>query len=208
VAAGTVQAAADETAAKAALRRWVLDRRAEMTRGQLAAAARRLTDAVVSAPEIAAARCVAAYASFGREPGTRHLLDELVTRDVLVLLPVLLPGRDLDWAQYTGPGDLEPAALGMVEPVGARFGTAGISRADVVLVPALAVDRYGVRVGRGGGSYDRALGAARSDAPRWALVYDVELLPPGVRAPAEPHDVRVHGAVTPADGLVVFDAGA
>jgi 5-formyltetrahydrofolate cyclo-ligase len=195
-----VEAAARD---KAALRRWVLDRRAGMSRAQLAAAARRITDAIIGAPEIAAARCVAAYASFGREPGTRHLVDALAAQEVVVLLPVLRPGRDLDWAQYSGPGDLEPAAGGMVEPVGARFGVGAIARADVVLVPALAVDRFGTRLGRGGGSYDRALALARGSAPRWAMVYDGELLPPGVRAPAEPHDIRVHAAVTPADGVVV-----
>jgi 5-formyltetrahydrofolate cyclo-ligase len=95
----------------------------------------------------------------------------------------------------------------MVEPVGARFGVGAIARADVVLVPALAVDRFGMRVGRGGGSYDRALALAPKSTPRWALVYDGELLPPGLHAPTEPHDIRVHAAVTPSDGLAVFGAG-
>ena len=69
----------------------------------------------------------------------------------------------------------------------------------VVLVPALAVDRRGVRLGRGAGFYDRSLTLARPDTPLIAVVRDDELLD---RLPAEPHDVRMTHALTPQKGLV------
>ncbi|GAB7181327.1 5-formyltetrahydrofolate cyclo-ligase [Kitasatospora sp. Ki12] len=140
---------------------------------------------------------VAAYVSVGAEPGTRPLLDALREEGVRVLLPVLLPDNDLDWAEYAGPEGLAPAGRGLLEPVGPRLGPEAVTEAAVVLLPGLAVDRGGLRLGRGGGSYDRVL--ARLDRagvrPVLAvLLYEHELLE-GV--PAEPHDLPVDLAVTP-----------
>ncbi|MGA5818449.1 5-formyltetrahydrofolate cyclo-ligase [Kitasatospora sp. NPDC094028] len=140
---------------------------------------------------------VAAYVSVGAEPGTRPLLDALRSRGARVLLPVLLPDNDLDWAEYDGPGSLAPAGRGLLEPVGPRLGPAAVTQASVVLLPGLAVDGRGLRLGRGGGSYDRVLARLeRSGAhPVLAvLLYGHELLE---RVPAEPHDLPVDLAVTP-----------
>ena len=108
-------------------------------------------------PELAEARTVAAYVSVGREPGTRALLDALRARGVRVLLPVLLPDNDLDWAAYEGPDALARAGRGLLEPAGPRLGPDAVTGADAVLLPGLAVDGGGMRLGRGGGSYDRVL---------------------------------------------------
>jgi 5-formyltetrahydrofolate cyclo-ligase len=69
---------------------------------------------------------------------------------------------------------------------------------DVVLAPGLAVDRRGVRLGRGAGYYDRALAAVR--APVAVLLYDAELVEEDL--PAEPHDRPVTAVVTPLRGWV------
>ncbi|MFJ9692908.1 5-formyltetrahydrofolate cyclo-ligase [Kitasatospora sp. NPDC101183] len=140
---------------------------------------------------------VAAYVSVGAEPGTRPLLDALRGRGVRVLLPVLLPDNDLDWAEYAGPGALEPAGRGLLEPVGPRLGPEAVTGASVVLLPGLAVDRRGLRLGRGGGSYDRVLARLERAGARpvlAVLLYGSELLE---RVPAEEHDRAVDLAVTP-----------
>ena len=67
------------------------------------------------------------------------------------------PDLDLDWAVYDGPGALHTARMGLLEPDGPRLGLDAIARADAVLVPGLAVGRDGMRLGRGGGCYDRVL---------------------------------------------------
>jgi len=92
---------------------------------------------------------------------------------------------------------------GLLEPAGPRLGVAGITSAQLVLVPALAVDRRGLRMGRGGGSYDRALSRlpATGGPPVVALLHDGELVD---TVPAEPHDRPVHAAITPRVGLTVF----
>ncbi|MEV0190407.1 5-formyltetrahydrofolate cyclo-ligase [Kitasatospora purpeofusca] len=144
-----------------------------------------------------AAATVAAYVSVGTEPGTRPLLDALRARGLRVLLPVLLADNDLDWAEYAGTAALAPAGRGLLEPVGGRLGPEAVTGAGLVLLPGLAVDRRGLRLGRGGGSYDRVLARLERAGARpvlAVLLYEHELLE---RVPAEPHDRPVDLAVTP-----------
>jgi 5-formyltetrahydrofolate cyclo-ligase len=155
-----------------------------------------LAGRVLALPEVAAARCVAAYSSFGTEPPTDSLLEALRAAGKRVLLPVVLDDLDLDWAEYGGPESLGFTLRGMAEPVGERLGPDAIGSADVMLVPALAVARDGVRLGKGGGSYDRALARTRSGALVVALLWDGELHDAG-DLPAEPHDCPVDAVVTP-----------
>ncbi|MBD3933314.1 5-formyltetrahydrofolate cyclo-ligase [Streptomyces chumphonensis] len=192
---------------KRALRRVLLERRRALSEKDAADAAAVLAERALGLPELAGARTVAAYVSVGREPGTRGLLDALRGRGVRVLLPVLLPDDDLDWAAYGGPGSLRRAGRGLWEPDGPRLGPAAVTGADAVLLPGLAVDADGLRLGRGGGSYDRVLArlaGAGADPALVVLLYDDELLPV---VPAEPHDRPVHAAVTPS-GVHRFGAGA
>lgn len=184
--------------AKRALRDRILARRSELDATALAKAAGGLRDVVLGLPELAAATTVAAYVSVGREPGTGPLIEALSDDGVSVLLPVLQPDGDLDWASYAGPRGLVPAARGLLEPDGDRLGPAAVTAASVVLVPGLAVDRTGHRLGRGGGSYDRVLARMLAVSPpafTCVLLHDGEVL--DIPVPREPHDVPVDAAATP-----------
>lgn len=135
---------------------------------------------------------VAAYLAVRGEPPTAGLLDGLVARGARVLLPVI-DGAVLDWAVYDGTRTITAGPLGISEPIGARLGIDAILQADVVVVPALAVDSSGNRLGRGRGYYDRTLvGVA---APIVAVVYDDELID---EVPVDAHDRRVDAVVQPA----------
>lgn len=161
-------------------------------------AGRLIRDHVLEMPEMSAAGTVAAYYSAGSEPDTHGLVFALWKRGSYVVLPILLPDGDLDWASYEGPGSLAPGPHGLLQPAEPARGPGTVARADVVLVPALAVDLSGNRLGRGGGSYDRALARVSPQVPAIALLYDEELLP---RVPVEPHDQRVRLVARPAHGL-------
>ena len=100
---------------------------------------------------------VAAYYSMGTEPDTHRLVFGLWKRGTYVILPRLRPDGDLEWASYEGPDSLVTGPRGLQEPSQTPRGPEAVARADVVLAPALAVDQAGNRLGRGGGSYDRAL---------------------------------------------------
>jgi 5-formyltetrahydrofolate cyclo-ligase len=183
---------------KAALRHRLLAARRQLTPGQRAAAARAVRDAVLSRPETQMAGTVAAYYSMGAEPDTHGLVFGLWKRGTYVLLPVLRDDGDLDWASYEGPDSLRPGPRGLTEPAEPGRGVDAITSADLVIVPALAVDESGHRLGRGGGSYDRALARVGAPVPVVALLYDRELLP---SLPAGPHDQPVRLVARPATGV-------
>lgn len=125
---------------------------------------------------------VAAFLPLRTEPGSHELLDELVTRGVRVLVPVTLPDHDLDWVAL--PGDVP-------------LGLEAITRVDAALVPALAVAADGVRLGRGGGSYDRALVRVPRGVTVAALLHDGETV---AHLPRDPWDRPVTAVVTPSGG--------
>ncbi|WP_232248650.1 5-formyltetrahydrofolate cyclo-ligase [Streptacidiphilus rugosus] len=176
--------------------------RAAMSPVERATAANALTASALTFVHGIGARTVACYVSLGSEPGTRALLDALRAEGTEVLLPVLLADNDLDWARYDGAELLAPARLGLLEPTGPRLGADAVCGADLVLLPGLAVDpTSGLRLGRGGGSYDRVLArldAAAAPALLATLLFDSELVPD---LPAEPHDRRVDAVLTPARTL-------
>ena len=186
---------------KRTLRREILAARSRLTVDDLRKAALALAEHALLLPELAQARTVAAYVSVGSEPGTLALLDALRARGVRVLLPALLPDNDLDWGAYTGEGSLARVQHGgkmaLFEPAGARLDPDAVTTADAVLLPGLAVDARGMRLGRGGGSYDRVLARLERTGAHPALVvllYDTEVVE---RVPAEAHDRPVHAVVTP-----------
>lgn len=181
-------------ASKLALRDRLRTGRGRRSPAEVGDAARAIAAHLLAAPEVGRAATVAAYVAVGTEPGTGPLLEALAGAGKRVLLPVLLPDGDLDWAVYGGPQSLAPARLGLLEPTGPRQGPGAVATADVVLVPALAVDTRGVRLGRGGGSYDRALARVPVGTFVCALLYDDELLD---QVPRAEHDRSVTAVVTP-----------
>lgn len=149
-------------------------------------------------PELHSAKCVAAYVARPGEPGTEETLALLRERGIDVLLPVLTTGLERGWAYDTGPENRVQAAPGRPpEPVGDHLPAKTLQEADVILAPALAVDLKGVRLGQGGGWYDRALEHARDDALIIALVFDEEFVDDDIDLPREPHDRPVHMVATP-----------
>jgi len=183
---------------KAVLRADVLAARGRLQAREREEGGRSLRDALLELPEMGMAGTVAAYYSVGTEPSTRGLLYALWKRGTYVLLPMLLPAGELDWASYEGPDSLVPGPRGLLEPGEPSRGIEAITRADVVLVPALAVDGEGNRLGRGGGSFDRALAQVGELIPVIAMLYDDELVE---RVPAEPHDRRVTAVARPGSGV-------
>ncbi|WUA43021.1 5-formyltetrahydrofolate cyclo-ligase [Streptomyces sp. NBC_00273] len=187
--------------AKAELRRELLAARRALSPENRRAAAAALAVSSLELPELAGARTVAAYVSIGTEPGTRELLDALRAAGKRVLLPLLLPDNDLDWAAYEGPAALaeadHPGKMRLLEPTGPALGPDAVTGADAVLLPGLAVDGRGMRLGRGGGSYDRVLERLERAGAHPALVvllYDDEVV---ARVPEEPHDHPVQAVATP-----------
>jgi 5-formyltetrahydrofolate cyclo-ligase len=198
-----VRTPATSRLAKAELRRSLLAaRRArspERRRADAAALAAGLPAVLDGVPDP-----ICLFVAVGGEPGATPdgalpVLDAARALGRRVLLPVTVGAAPLDWAAFTGRDSLGPGPHGLLEPVGPRLGPDAVADAGLVVVPALAVDHRGVRLGRGGGHYDRTLPLAGPQTRLVALVADDGLVPGPL--PAEPHDVAVHAVWRPATGL-------
>ncbi|MBC7594505.1 MAG: 5-formyltetrahydrofolate cyclo-ligase [Kineosporiaceae bacterium] len=147
---------------------------------------------ILAQPIVARASRIAAYVSMTSEPGTAPTISGLLDRGIEVIVPISLEGGELDWVDYSPDAPRHTTALGMAEPEGERLGPTALAAADFVLVPALAVDVDGNRLGRGAGYYDRALATAK--APLCALLFAGEITD---ALPHEVHDVPMNMVVTP-----------
>ncbi|WP_421844432.1 5-formyltetrahydrofolate cyclo-ligase [Mycobacterium sp.] len=151
------------------------------------------------------ASTICAYVPVGAEPGSIEMLDALRDRAARVLLPVVRStpngiASPLQWGEYT-PGELSRGRWGLLEPPGPWLPESVLAEAGLVFVPALAVDRSGIRLGRGGGFYDRSLTYRDPQAQLVAVVRDAELVD---ELPSEPHDIRMTHALTPERGLLAL----
>ena len=142
--------------------------------------------------EVTSAKVIASYNSYGNEPSTSELNRELIERGKVLLLPRTNSSREITWVKWDGEGELSQNShlnSQLLEPDGDEYSGA----IDLFIVPALAVDHDGVRLGQGGGSYDRAL--ANQGGWKIAVVYENELL--DLEIPRESHDQRVDTVLTP-----------
>jgi 5-formyltetrahydrofolate cyclo-ligase len=183
---------------KKLLRKDYLARRSRLTEAHRKSAGIALRNSVLEMREIGMAGTIAAYLSVGSEPETSGLVFALWKRGAYVLLPVVRDDLDLDWASYEGPDSLAATGRGLLEPTEPLRGTGAIASADFVIVPALAVDRRGYRLGRGGGCYDRALRRVGPAVPTVALIYDHEFAD---QLPVAPHDQPVRAVAQPGRGI-------
>jgi 5-formyltetrahydrofolate cyclo-ligase len=191
------------TAGKAALREQLLAARRCVADDVRAAEARLLSDRLELV--VSSGSTVCAYVPVGTEPGSIEMLDMLLRRSGRVLLPVARTTADdtplpLRWGEYQ-PGALISGRWGLLEPPEPWLPESTLAEASLVIVPALAVDRRGVRLGRGRGFYDRSLDGRDPLARLIAMVRDAEFVD---ELPAEPHDVSMTHALTPQRGLIAL----
>ncbi len=169
----------------------LLAARAERSEEDRVVATRALQAHLLAAVADAGWSTISAYVPFGDEPGSAETLVLLQDAGVRILLP-RTGQEDLTWAVYDGT--FRPGRLGIPEPTGEDLGLDGLTEAEAVLAPALAVDRNGTRIGYGRGYYDRALSRLPADRPVLAIVYDDELLD---LLPCAGYDRPVTHTVTP-----------
>jgi 5-formyltetrahydrofolate cyclo-ligase len=179
--------------AKRDVRRRVLAERDAIPATARARSSLAIAQRFLDLPEVAAARTVLAFWSFGSELSTTPLIERLHGDGTRVAMPRIVDG-ELEAADYR-PGDpVIETSFGAFEPAaGAAIDPAAI---DVVAVPAVAFDLPRGRVGYGGGFYDRFLPRTRTDTARIGLAFGVQLVAPGTTVPAGHFDLQVDLVVT------------
>ncbi|HIY67412.1 MAG TPA: 5-formyltetrahydrofolate cyclo-ligase [Candidatus Agrococcus pullicola] len=182
----------DPVAQKRALRQMVRDGRRSRGVDGAQAASSAITQHLIEITREHEATTVATYLSTPDEPATRPYLDWAMQNGIRVLLPISRMDGLMDWAEYDET-EIE-GDFGVPEPGGDVLPPIAIEEADLIILPASAVDREGMRMGWGRGFFDKLLGSMEHLPPAYALVYDEEFLP---SVPSEPHDHPVVGVVTP-----------
>jgi 5-formyltetrahydrofolate cyclo-ligase len=189
----------DVESEKRALRAELRERRRTRTSTRTTQDSAGLTANLQKVATDAGARSLTAYLSLPEEPDTRPFLRWAAEQGLRVLLPISRDDGLLDWAPYDGEEE-DADIMGMPTPTSELLGPIAINDVDLILVPAAAVDRTGMRMGWGRGYYDKTLGSVEGCPPVYAVIFDDELVD---AVPRERHDMPVNGVVTPS-GIVTF----
>lgn len=184
---------------KRALRAELRERRRIMTSTERDESSEALTQNLIDLATSLGSRFIAAYLSMPSEPNTRDFLHWACDNNIRVLLPISREDGLLDWAPYDG-NDEDVDILGLPTPTSELLGPIAINDADLILVPAAAIDRTGMRMGWGRGYFDKTLGSMEHCPPVYAVVFDNEFVD---SVPRERHDQPVNGVVTPS-GVISF----
>lgn len=196
-------------ARKRELRHELLAQRRHTTDAERAAAGERCAASLFALPLFSKPRTtpltMACHVSMGTEISTLPILNEAASRGIELLVPRLGSGREIGWSRLTSPDEVtalhheHAAGDGHMprpdEPDTGTLPTEALADADIIVLPALAVDHGGGRLGRGAGWYDHALEYARPAAPRIAMCWSCEFV--ATPLPTQPHDMPVDAVLTP-----------
>jgi 5-formyltetrahydrofolate cyclo-ligase len=178
---------------KRILRAELRERRRVMTSSERRLATEGLTARLTELIASTGAESISCYLSMPTEPDTRPFLEWAEARGIRVLFPVTREDGLLDWT--VGEEHSETLGLhGVPEAIGELLGPMAINDVDLIIVPAAAIDRTGMRLGWGRGYFDKTLGSMERCPPVYAVVFDSEFVE---QVPREVHDQPVNGVVTP-----------
>jgi 5-formyltetrahydrofolate cyclo-ligase len=190
----------DLVAAKQALRAEIRERRRNMSEHERVADTAAITEHLKHLVAARGVKKLSCYLATTTEPETRPFLSWAYDNGIDVLLPVTRDDGLLDWAIANDSPDENIGLFGLPEPTGELLGPIAINDVDLILVPASAVDKKGVRMGWGRGYFDKTLGSMGKRPPVYAIVFDTEFVD---SLPREVHDQPVTGVVTPS-ALITF----
>jgi 5-formyltetrahydrofolate cyclo-ligase len=185
---------------KRALRAELRERRQQRSAPALETAAAGVHDQLDRLVADRGVRSMSCFLSTTTEPGTREFIAAAVARGIRVLLPITRADGLLDWAVAEQEGATAEGLFGMPEPVGELLSPDAVNDVDLLVIPAAAVDRSGMRLGWGRGYFDKTIGSMEKCPPVYAVIFDSELLD---EVPSEVHDQPVTGVVTPTRTLVL-----
>jgi 5-formyltetrahydrofolate cyclo-ligase len=176
--------------AKRALRRAVLAERDALAPEERSTGSEAIAERFLQLPEVAEARVVMGFWSFGSEVDTAPLIAGLRWRGTTVALP-RIEGNEVVPVVSTPGAAMTETSFGALEPAEGRV--LEVAELDLVVVPGVAFDRSCDRVGYGGGYYDRLLGKRREGAASIAIAFSIQIVD---RVPTGAIDRRIDGVVT------------
>ncbi len=191
--------------AKRALRADLRERRQTVSAQARDAAEAGVTGQLDALVERLGARSISCFLSTTTEPGTRAFVSGAVARGIRVLLPITREDGLLDWAVATDDAEIAEGLFGLPEPVGDVLGPIAVNDVDLLVIPAAAVDRHGMRLGWGRGYFDKTIGSMEKCPPVYAVIFDSEFVDD---VPRDVHDQPVTGVVTPTRTVAIAAAAS
>ena len=187
---------------KAAIRKGMVQRRGNLSQEDAREKCRAIARRMLALPEYKGSEVVHCYVSAkNNEVDTHHVIERALKDGKRVLIPVTnLADRSLLHSELISLDELERSTFGLLEPKQEYIRPVDAEEIDLVIVPGLAFDLRGNRIGFGGGVYDRFL--APLNAPKISLAYQFQILH---EIETDPHDVRVDKIVTEAGVYEVRD---
>lgn len=178
---------------KSAIRAAALAARAALTEKDRLRASAAVVHRLHAMPELAACRTIVVFAPFGTEIAIDPWIEDRIASGIGVFLP-FVDGADLGIARVRNlSSGVVPGWRGVREPPPATRRPARVDRVEGFVVPGVAFDATGARLGYGGGHFDRLLSRASDTAHFVGVAFDSQLVG---QLPHEPHDVRMHHLVT------------
>jgi 5-formyltetrahydrofolate cyclo-ligase len=186
--------------AKRALRAELRERRQVLSSQAIESAATGIRSQLDALIDELGVRSMSCFLSTPAEPGTHEFVQAAVERGIRVLLPITRADGLLDWSVATPDTEIIEGMFGLPEPTGELLGPIAVGDVDLLVIPAAAVDRGGMRLGWGRGYFDKTLGSMERRPPVYAVIFDSELLD---EVPQDLHDQPVDGVVTPTRTLTL-----
>jgi len=180
---------------KKELRKQIITERDRLTDEEIAAKSATIAEKLFNLPAFERAEAIMYFVSFGSEVDTRPMVEETIRSGKIALAPKavpqsreLIPSRILDWES-----DLMPGYYNIPEPRAGALRPYTPEQIDLLIVPGVAFDLKGNRLGYGGGYYDRFFSLLKPGTPLVALVFDLQIVP---AVPIEEWDRRVDCIIT------------
>jgi 5-formyltetrahydrofolate cyclo-ligase len=185
---------------KRSLRNSLLQQRRQLTETEVQHRSFAVQQQLLALASYRQSRTVAFYSSIHNEVSTVQLLRDALANRRSVVMP-RVTGDDLVFRLIHSLEDLAPGSFGILEPK-AETELIALDLIDMILLPGVAFDYRGHRLGYGKGYYDRALSTVGNRAKRVGLAYDFQLVE---QLPVFPHDMQLDLVVTET-GVLGFDS--
>jgi 5-formyltetrahydrofolate cyclo-ligase len=186
------------TEQKKIIRKMIKERKNQVTADYILSSSKKITITLIETDAFKTANTIMCYLSFGNEVDTKPIIDQCFKEGKTVLVPIIIKNEDgtshIEASQLIDPeSDLAPGTMGILEPQVSKIRIRDPRTIDLVIIPGLAFDKKGNRLGYGAGYYDHYLERLRDDCNQIALTFSFQLID---HIPTHKHDKQIKNIIT------------
>lgn len=176
---------------KKELRKEIIKKRDELDYTEKTIKDKKIIEKLKDTKEYKEAKGIFVYIGFGSEINTKILIEDALEDGKEVCVPKVIK-KDMVFIKINSLENLVTSSYGILEPVGDK-NNFNVDNLGLIIMPGLAFDKQGNRLGYGGGYYDKFLSNNKINVKKIALAYDFQILD---KVPSEEHDIKVDSIIT------------